>query len=403
MMKKLVCLLPNASLDFYNRDMFLVPYYIGLKHDFSVSIVYHGRKGQKREKYLGVDMVPLFFKGKYASFSFIGEWYFFWYILKNAKKIDCLVRFHFSYQTAIIGWIYKWRNPKGCFYIKGDGYGIWLALYREQTWFKHDGGRNQNSLFVQTKNKMIRWVLYTMAKLADKISVELPEIYERLAQERIFEELPGKLKLMFNGIDERNLLACGIQERSIDEKENLILSVGRHGSWQKNTTMFLRALSLLDLKNWKVLFIGTIEKNECQFQNEIDGFFKKNPMLIEKVKFIGPIYDQKQLYEYYNRARIFVHTAVYESFGIVLGEAFRFKNYLISTPVGIAPTLVGHGYGKLCNLNDADMLAALLQEVIDEKIDLSRLFEQMNVPCNMYSWDNEINKLGTFEIERMEL
>ena len=123
----------------------------------------------------------------------------------------------------------------------------------------------------------------------------------------------------------------------------------------------------------------------------------KNPTLAEKVKFIGPIYDQKQLYEYYNRAKVFVHTAVYESFGIVLGEAFRFRNYLISTPVGIAPTLVGHGYGKLCDLNDAGMLAALLQEVIDGKVDLERQFEQVGVPYKKYSWDNEIDKLGGFE------
>ena len=396
-MRQLVCLFPSVSPDFYNRDMFLVPYYIGLKHNFSVSVVYHGRKGQRRDNYLGVEMVPLFFRGKYAAFSFMGEWYFFWYILKNARKIDCLVRFHFSYQTAIIGWIYKWRNPKGCFYIKGDGYGIWLALYREQAWFKHDGGRNQNSLWVRMKNRMIRKALYATSELADKVSVELPEIYEHLVKERIFRESPGKLKWMLNGIDERNLLAYGIRERSIGEKENMIISVGRHGSWQKNTTMFLEALSLLDLKDWKVLFIGTIEKEECQFHVEIDGFFMKNPTLAEKVKFIGPIYDQKQLYEYYNRAKVFVHTAVYESFGIVLGEAFRFRNYLISTPVGIAPTLVGHGYGKLCDLNDAGMLAALLQEVIDGKVDLERQFEQVGVPYKKYSWDNEIDKLGGFE------
>ena len=64
-------------------------------------------------------MIPLHYKGGYDCFSFLSEWYFCWYILKNAKNIDCLVRFHFSYQTAIIGWIYKKVNPKGLFLHKG--------------------------------------------------------------------------------------------------------------------------------------------------------------------------------------------------------------------------------------------------------------------------------------------
>lgn len=98
---------------------------------------------------------------------------------------------------------------------------------------------------------------------------------------------------MFNGIDERSLYAYGIREFDIVEKENVILSVGRHGSWQKNTMMFLNALSQVNLKNWKVFFIGTVETHDCLFQREIDGFFEKNPSMREQVCFIGPIYNQK--------------------------------------------------------------------------------------------------------------
>ena len=107
-MKRLVCLFSSISSDIYFRDMFLVPYYIGLKHNYSVSLVYHGKKGEKDSLYKGVQMIPLHYKGGYDCFSFLSEWYFCWYILKNAKNIDCLVRFHFSYQTAIIvGFIKK--------------------------------------------------------------------------------------------------------------------------------------------------------------------------------------------------------------------------------------------------------------------------------------------------------
>lgn len=46
-MKRLVCLFSSISSDIYFRDMFLVPYYIGLKHNYSVSLVYHGKKGRR--------------------------------------------------------------------------------------------------------------------------------------------------------------------------------------------------------------------------------------------------------------------------------------------------------------------------------------------------------------------
>ena len=46
--------------------------------------------------------------------------------------------------------------------------------------------------------------------------------------------------------------------------------------------MFLNALSQVDLKNWKVFFIGTVETHDCLFQREIDGFFEKNPSMREQ-------------------------------------------------------------------------------------------------------------------------
>lgn len=110
-------------------------------------------------------------------------------------------------------------------------------------------------LACEVENRIIRFILNKMCQLADKVSVELPEIFECLSREKAFKERPEKLKLMFNGIDERSLYAYGIREFDIVEKENVILSVGRHGSWQKNTMMFLNALSQVDLKIGKCFLL----------------------------------------------------------------------------------------------------------------------------------------------------
>lgn len=66
-------------------------------------------------------------------------------------------------------------NPKGFFYIKGDGYGAWLALFREKSWFKGTSKRDQKCWPVKWKNRIIRFILNKMCQLADKVSVELPE------------------------------------------------------------------------------------------------------------------------------------------------------------------------------------------------------------------------------------
>lgn len=393
-MKKLVCILPSISPDIYFRDMFLVPYYLGVKYDYIVDFVYHGKCGDKIFDYHGVNMIPLFYKGGYDAFSFKSEWYFFWYVLKNAKKIDCLVRFHFSYQTVIICWIYKLINPTGIFYLKADGYGLWLSLFREKSWFKNEKIRNQNNWIIKQKNRIISFLLNSLCRLSDIISVEISEVFDYLSVHSILKKYPQKLKLMHNGIDERFLSTYKIKELDVTEKEKIILSVGRHGSWQKNTGMFLKALSSLNLKDWRVLFIGNIETEDCDFQIEINDFFKKNPYMINKVQFLGPIYDQKELYQYYNKAKVFVHTALYESYGIVLGEAFRFNNFLVSTPVGIAPKLIGFGYGKLCEHNNSTQLCQILQEIIDDKIDLDNLISNRIISNKEFSYDNEIVKLG---------
>lgn len=180
------------------------------------------------------------------------------------------------------------------------------------------------------------------------------------------------------------------------QKEKLIISVGRHGSRQKNTELFLEALKHVDLKDYSVVFIGPIEKSECCFQNYIDTFFEQNKYLEKRVRFIGAIYDKEKLYTWFNRARVFVHTSVYESYGIVIGEAFRFNNYIISTDVGCAKDIISMGMGELFPMNDVQALATSLQRVIDNDTDILSIYENKQINNQLISWENEIKKLGDF-------
>ncbi|MDR0732558.1 MAG: hypothetical protein LBF08_00645 [Dysgonamonadaceae bacterium] len=225
---------------------FPLPYYLGKIHNFFVTVVFHQDKNNAKlpEYYKGALLKPLKYPGKGKSFSFGGEWYFFLYFLKHAKEIDVLVRVHFSYQTFIIGMIYKWRNPKGIFYIFGDGYGVWQSLFRDESKF-----------MIKIKNSIIRKILFKMVETVDKISIELADIYDFLRKQKPFLKKPDKLTFMRWGIDEEIMQVNHIEELPVDRKEKLIISVGRHGSKQKNTELFLDALTKTDLKDYKVLFI----------------------------------------------------------------------------------------------------------------------------------------------------
>lgn len=385
--KNLVLLLSGFHETVFNKDVFLVPYYLGKLYDLSASIVFNWNSGSKEmpEECRGVKLRVLSGKGRnYGdAFLFSAEWRFFLYILKHAREIDILMRFHFSYQTMIIGWIYKWRNPSGCFYIKGDGLGVYGALLR-----------NEDRFAIRWKNKIIRMLCNHMCSIADKVSIELPDLYDFLKEQKPFKAKPQKLVLMLNGFDEELFEEYQMKEIPVPEKENIILSVGRHGSEQKNTECFLRALTHVDLKDWKVVFVGTVEPDFRE--KELSDFYHKNPHLKEQVRFIGPIYDQKSLWNRYNRAKVFVHTARFESYGIVLGEAFRFNDYIVSTDVGIAKYVIEKGMGKLFPQNDDVSLGNILQSIVDGKTDVCAKFESKNIDNRSISMSGEIAKLSLF-------
>lgn len=394
MKRNFVCIVPSFSVGEYPKDAFLVSYYIGKLHDMSVSLAFHRRKDsdQLQDGYKGIHLIPLSSAEGYEG-TLRGSWAFVWYLLHNARKIDVLMRFHFTYQTILLAFIYKLCNPKGLFYLKADGYGLWYTLFRKGSWFPGLKQRNNKNLIVRIKNRCIRFLLNIGVNLADKVSVEIPEVYNYLKQQSSFIKRPDKLIWMMNGIDEEAFAAYGMVELPIQKKENWILSVGRHGNWQKNTGMFLKALASVDLKGWKVFFIGTIEPD---FEKEIEAFYKRHEHLRDSIQFIGPIYDQQLLWDYYNKAKVFVHTAVYESYGIVLGEAFRFNDYILSTDVGIASEFVKQGYGHLIPDNDFQALAKHLQLIVDGTIDLELLYQSCHIDNRSVSWENEVLKLGAF-------
>ncbi|WP_228448499.1 glycosyltransferase family 4 protein [Chryseobacterium sp. CH1] len=175
------------------------------------------------------------------------------------------------------------------------------------------------------------------------------------------------------------------------EKQNIILTVGRIGTYQKNTEVLLDAIKNINLLDWKVIIIGPIEES---FIPVVDDFFLNAPNLKEKVEFTGNISSRELLDTYYAKSKVFVLTSRYESFGLVLVEALAHGNFLVSSDLLPAQEISGFGkFGELFPVGDSQKLASILQSIIDEKMPLPSKENIIAYADENYDWSVLVKRL----------
>ncbi|WP_304314264.1 glycosyltransferase family 4 protein [Phocaeicola plebeius] len=373
--KNLTLLFNHFEESYFGKDVFLVPYYIGKIYNYSVTIVFPKLSDNilLPNEYRGVKLTPIDYVGN-SNDSVAKDLALFKYLLKNAKKIDFLMRFHNSLITAIMISLYKILNKKGFTYVKLD---IDPLFITEQM------GKNK------FKSLCIHYIYKYYTQVVDLVSCETTQSYQKLQNSKsILYRFGNKLRLMPNGFDEDKLEQIGTNVRNYQQKENLIITVGRLGTEEKNTSLLLEALENIELHNWKVILIGPIQES---FQSKIQQFYKRNPHKKNAVLFTGAIYNKKDLWEYYNRAKVFVLTSKRESYGLVLNEAKRFKNYILTPNVGAASDILENNhYGNLISNKESGDLSNRLNNIILGKTNI-------NVYSNFdpfgLSWENMIHSL----------
>jgi len=368
----------------FGKDVFLVPYYLGKIFNLNVNIVYASSKTNKNftSRIRNVTLIP---KKNVNSNKILLGIYDFFYILFNAKKIDFFMRFFFSNTTAITGFMYKKLNKNGILYVKSDGKpDEWPLLGY------HNSLHNRKNSFVKNIKK---YIYKLFLENIDLITVETESGYKSfLGNTLLSVNLSNEIQLMYNGFDKNLFDQYSMRLKNYSEKENIILVVGRLGTFQKNTEMILETAEKLFFHNWKIVLIGPIEEKEQNFQAKIDAFYYSNPHLQGIVIFTGSIYDKKKLWAWYNNAKIFVLTSLYESFGIVFSEALFFRNYIVSTDVGAAKESIRMGYGKIIPQNDTHYLSNALQNIIDDENYLSEMYDSVDWNIHDISWERYIRE-----------
>lgn len=327
------------------KDVFLFPYYIAKELKAELDICCDLKRKEIDFKNYVVNTHDLNLNGaSHASpYSILKQCLF---LYKNRKKIDFLVLFHYRWYSVLLGAVYKLIRRDGVLYIKSD------MPYDEAK--KNFTSSNKLSVFFKK-------IIYSKgAKYIDAVSFETSKVYNCIRLSEDYSHIHNKALFIPNGyveVDNKN---------KRHNKENIFLTVSRLGVYQKNTELLLEVIELLDLKDWRFYFLGAIQPS---FHEKIEGFFIRNPNLIDKVFFEGNIEDLEKKNDFYEKAKVFVLPSRFESYGLVLLEAAAFDNYLISTDVGAINDLIDIFNCKgevLCA--DVEVFRTRLQDIIDNDV-----------------------------------
>ena len=359
------------------KDVGQIPYFMYKTEGYDAELISYKNNEEypylnKEVKGLKLNFIPN--KGRLVYFE-LGILSYLW---SFSKSIDILNLFHFKKDHLLYFLLYKTLNPKGKSYIKLDMDILFFKDYNAFLYSKYS-----------LKNYLLKAITKWIFQLTDVFSVETEEA--RLYLLRIYPELEQKLICIPNGVD--NLyLEEEIKLRSWEEKENIIITVGRIGTFQKNTELFLEALKDVDLGSWKVYIMGPVE---ASFQAYIDTYFTINPLLAEKILFMGNITDRKELFEWYNQAKVFCLTSRWESFGIVFTEALYFGNYIITSPISSAAYITDYGkYGTIAESDVLEFSKAIQKGINPGFLTTQRYEEIRNFSKKNFTWTGIIKKLS---------
>lgn len=268
------------------------------------------------------------------------------YILDNYEKIDILFCFgSYSTYTHIVP-LYKSVKPEGKVILKLDANSLWM----DRIPYEND----EYKLFYENCN--------------------LITCESRALKKFLSRKWPYKIEYVVNGF-------MGKPDRGFvpyEEKENIILTVGRLGTKQKANHVLLEAFakSANQIPGWKLRLVGSITP---EFMVYIENFLKQNPNIAHRVTFTGNISDKGILEQEYRKAKIFAITSLQEG-GTpnVFSEAALNGCYMVCSNIDAVQEVTNWGrLGKAFQMNNIEELAKILETVCSVEYN-----DEMKKSCN---------------------
>jgi|AntRauTorcE11898_2_1112593.scaffolds.fasta_scaffold08182_2 glycosyltransferase involved in cell wall biosynthesis len=377
-MKHFVTLFPAAENVHLVKDVGQIPYQMHRHYGYKSTLVCYKNSSaypyqNKEVKGLNIEFIEN--KGS----TFFGEKGALQYLRKNARSIDVLNLYHLTQASLLYGIIFKLLNPGGILYLKLD-----FNINR----YKKEGFRFSET---PVKEKVHQLLFKLFIRKADILSVETREAEQLLKKTN--DRFSDLLLYVPNGVDESQINNYRTNESGPQQKENLILTVGRIGQPEKNHNVLLKALADANLQDWEAIFVGPIRES---FQPNIDQFYKKNPDLKKKIRFTGLVSDREKLFAYYQRAKVFCLPSQSEGFPLALIEALSFGNYIVGTDAitSIKEVTDNGQFGRIVPAGNAEALSEALEKVTADNFYDDSMKNDIIEHSKRYHWKSILTELN---------
>lgn len=345
----------------------------------SIIPIFYGREYPFKDIYFEKINMPILYGNKN---QFVRDIARIKWLIKNAKKIDLLNLFFFYRGTWFLMWLYKKLNPKGLIYIHTDS----------------DGKRLIN--FQYSKNPIKRYIVKNIFLKDSVINDTLWGIQNYLNTKKLEGVWPfNNIKFIPNGFfweDNR--------KPKYEEKENIILTVARVGSPEKNNDRLMECFRSIskDFPNWKLRLVGPIEES---FKPFLYSFFKKNPDMRNKVELPGAVYDRNELAREYTRAKVFCLPSSWEGFSLVGVEALSKGCFILGSNIDSNIEVTRKGkMGILFENNNWDDLTQKMKFVLaNEKILSDNFNNAVRYANDHFSWKRAIEPVVQWAEEKWRL
>lgn len=297
------------------------------------------------------------------------------FLLRNAAHYDVLNFYHLVKKHLLFLIIAKCRNPHIKIYVKTD---------MSRTSLNHLHKGKIMDFFIK--------VLDYFGLLPELCTVETKKYVKILNQTSLYK---NRIQYLPNGFWSDAEIPIDLA----DKKENIILTVGRLGTRQKNTELLLDSFAEIPVderKNWKLLLVGSYTR---EIFEKAEDMIEKDSSLRGNIVFTGNIENKERLNQYYTRAAVFCLSSRGESFGIALIEAIHHGCFPIVTDCCDAfyDMLDGGKYGNIIpNENMPVFTLALRKAMQDKAYIVNRGIQGKRYADQNFDWRKVIQRLRSY-------
>lgn len=318
-----------------SKDVGMIPFYFGSKNNGRSSILHSSKVNIPNDDFL--DFINLGDIGK---------------ILFYLKSLITLVRtqpevvnlYHIRWETLVFGFILKFIKFKS--YLKAD-----LDILQFQT------------IERRCKVPILKWLYSFFLSNFALVSVETKAKQEKIKS--LFPQLHNIL-LIPNGVAMDN---TKFKPKPFEEREKVLLIVGRIGAFQKNHEKILDYIEInkntISNSDWKFAFVGPIENASTL----------SRLLLLSNICIYKGELARDELFELYAGAKVFLMSSRYEGFSLAMSEAAYMGAYIITTNIGGASEVTLDGkLGTLVEEEDNKAFAKALDSLFNG--DLENIMSQ---------------------------